>query len=129
MIKNNIKLEHLDSYAKRLSTKQMNMLYESKMNKKYKNRLFEDTDFLMESEDDDDEYTVYMSEFVLMMNDLTAEEALEFAVPGVDAEIDDENGVLFSTVYDKAYIDLLDELRIYAEDIRETVHPDFQEYL
>lgn len=43
MIKNNIKIEQLDAYAKRLSSKQMNMLYESKMHKKYSKPLNENS--------------------------------------------------------------------------------------
>lgn len=40
-MKNNISLSTLDEFAKRISSKQVNMLYENRMHKKYSKKVFE----------------------------------------------------------------------------------------
>lgn len=55
-MKNNLGLTTLDAYAKRISTKQVNMLYENRMHKKYKKMVFEGSNNIFE-----DNFAVYVT--------------------------------------------------------------------
>lgn len=129
MVKNNIKLEHLDLYAKRLSAKQMNRLYESKLNKTYQKRLFEDGVATVEVPEETEEvYSVYFSNFTMMMNELNEQDVAEYAFDGVEIKADEEGFLLFTSDMNR-FIELLASLKPYAEYLRETIHPDYQQYI
>lgn len=55
MKKNNISLSTLDEFAKRISTVQVNMLYENRMHKKYRKQLFESSNEIL-----DDNFCLYI---------------------------------------------------------------------
>ena len=56
----NIPLNVLDEYAKLLTPKQVNKLYESKCNKKYKKPLYENKQYQSK-----DNYSVYLTNYIL----------------------------------------------------------------
>ena len=56
----NIPLNVLDEYAKTISSKQVNILYESKCNKKFKKALYEGMEY-----QNDNSYSIYLNAYTL----------------------------------------------------------------
>lgn len=102
----NIPLNILDEYAKVISSKQANMLYESKCNKKYKKPLYENKKY-----QSDDNYNLYLSSFTLDEANSSIEKALSKYVSKHNLQyniVDD--GVYLYTPMAENYMSLLENL-------------------
>lgn len=73
-------LHVLDEYAKNLTKKQVSTLYETKMNKKYTKRLYE-------SDDDFEEYSLYIDAYVMEDNDIDPEDLKDSLLDIFDTNI------------------------------------------
>ena len=105
-MKHNIPLNILDEYAKTISSKQANMLYENKCQKKYKKRLYEDKAY-----QDDSNYHLYLSAYTLDEANSSVEKALIRYVSKHNLQynvVDD--GVYLYTALPENYISLLEHL-------------------
>lgn len=102
----NIPLNILDEYAKVISSKQANMLYESKCNKKYKKPLYENKKY-----QSDDNYKLYLNSFTLDEANSSVEKALSKYVSKHNLQynvVDD--GVYLYTPMAENYMSLLENL-------------------
>lgn len=100
-------LQVLDEYAKKLSKKQASMLYETKMNKKYSKMLYES---------EDDMLSLYLDAYTAENFGLTLEEIKETVLEETNDIIisELETGILFKTMNDNEYKDLLIILEDYG---------------
>ena len=120
-------LEHLDAYARSLTTRQTNMLYENRLHKAYKplNEAFEP--------DADEYYTIFLNNMTLKSHDSNSAKIVMQVVPNRDfiKYKATHYGVYFYVVIKQDYEDLLRILAElgYAEDIRGQVEPQFQDCL
>ena len=102
----NIPLNILDEYAKVISSKQANMLYESKCNKKDKKPLYENKKY-----QSDDNYKLYLNSFTLDEANSSVEKALSKYVSKHNLQyniVDD--GVYLYTPMAENYMSLLENL-------------------
>ena len=102
----NIPLNILDTYAKTISTKQANMLYENKCNKKYKKPLYEHLKY-----QNDNSYKIYLNSFTLDEANLNVDKALARYVNKHQLQynvVDD--GVYLYTPMAENYMSLLEHL-------------------
>lgn len=105
-MKHNIPLNILDEYAKVISSKQANMLYENKCQKKYKKRLYEDKAY-----QNDSNYHLYLSSYTLDEANSSIEKALIRYVSKHKLQyniVDD--GVYLYTPLPESYMSLLEHL-------------------
>lgn len=102
----NIPLSVLDTYARTISSKQSNMLYETKCNKKYKKKLYENMKY-----QNDDSYSLFLSNYTLDENNSSVEQALLKYVNknGLQYNVISE-GVYFYTPFIDNYLSLLEDL-------------------
>lgn len=102
----NIPLHILDEYAKTISQKQVNMLYENKCNKKYKKALYEDLKY-----QNDNSYSIYLNDFTLDEAELSVKKALVRYVNKHKLQYNVvSDGVYFYTPLEENYIALLEDL-------------------
>ena len=102
----NIPLNLLDEYAKAISSKQANMLYENKCHKKYKKHLYEDKKY-----QSDDNYHIYLNSYTLDEAHSSVETALSRYVSKYKLQynvVDD--GVYLYTPLPENYMSLLENL-------------------
>jgi hypothetical protein len=122
--KRNFTLEQLDAYARSLTTKQTNMLYENRLHKTYKplNEAFEP--------DADEYYTIFLNNQTLRENGSNAAKVVMQVVPNKDyIKYKATNyGVYFYVTIKQDYEELLQILAGlgYADAIRSQVEPEFQ---
>ena len=105
-MKHNIPLNILDEYAKVISSKQANMLYENKCQKKYKKHLYEDKAY-----QSDNNYHLYLSSYTLDEANSSVEKALIRYVSKHKLQyniVDD--GVYLYTPLPESYMSLLEHL-------------------
>ena len=114
--KRNFTLEQLDAYARSLTTKQTNMLYENRLHKDYKplNEAFEP--------DADEYYTIFLNNLTLKEHDSNAAKVVMQVVPNRDfiKYKATHYGVYFYVVIKQDYEELLKILANlgYADAIR-----------
>jgi len=102
----NIPLNILDNYAKTISTKQANMLYEHKCNKKYKKSLYENLKY-----QNDNSYKLYLDSFTLDNINLSVNEALAKYVNKHQLQYNVvDSGVYLYTPEPENYLSLLENL-------------------
>lgn len=102
----NIPLNILDEYAKTISSKQANMLYESKCNKKFKKALYEGMEY-----QNDDSYSIYLNAYTLDEAKSSVDKALVRYVNKYKLQynvVDD--GVYLYTPMAENYMGLLENL-------------------
>ena len=102
----NIPLNVLDEYAKTISSKQANMLYESKCNKKFKKALNEGMEY-----QNDDSYSIYLNAYTLDEAKSSVDKALVRYVNKYKLQynvVDD--GVYLYTPMAENYMGLLENL-------------------
>ena len=102
----NIPLNILDEYAKIISSKQANMLYESKCNKKFKKALYEGMEY-----QNDDSYSIYLNAYTLDEAKSSVDKALVRYVNKYKLQynvVDD--GVYLYTPMAENYMGLLENL-------------------
>ena len=122
--KRNFTLEQLDAYARSLTTKQTNMLYENRLHKAYKplNEAFEP--------DADEYYTIFLNNQALRENGSNAAKVVMQVVPNKDyIKYKATNyGVYFYVTIKQDYEELLQILAGlgYADAICSQVEPEFQ---
>jgi len=122
--KRNFTLEQLDAYARSLTTKQTNMLYENRLHKAYKplNEAFEP--------DADEYYTIFLNNLTLKEHDSNAAKVVMQVVPNRDfiKYKATHYGVYFYVVIKQDYEELLKILANlgYADAIRRQVEPAFE---
>lgn len=122
--KRNFTLEQLDAYARSLTTKQTNMLYENRLHKAYKplNEAFEP--------DADEYYTIFLNNLTLKEHDSNAAKVVMQVVPNRDfiKYKATHYGVYFYVVIKQDYEELLKILANlgYTDAIRGQVEPAFE---
>lgn len=103
---NKFSLQTLDEYAKTLSSKQVNMLYESKCGKSYKKKLFEHMKY-----QGDNYYRLYLDNFVMNENNLNKDKVLARYVSQYNLQYNVTNeGVYLYTPDPMAFICLNEQL-------------------
>ena len=103
---NNIPLNVLDEYAKTITTKQSNMLYENKLNKKFKKPLYENLKY-----QNDDNFTLYLSSDIINEANSTLEKVLVRYVDKHHLQYNIVNkGVHLYTPMAENYLELLEHL-------------------
>ena len=106
MKQHNIPLNILDEYAKTISSKQANLLYESKCHKKYKKPLYEDKKY-----QSDNNYKIYLNTFTLDEANSSIEKALVRYVNKHHLQYNVVNdGVYLYTPMAENYMSLLENL-------------------
>ena len=109
--KRNFTLEQLDAYARSLTTKQTNMLYENRLHKTYKplNEAFEP--------DADEYYTIFLNNQALRENGSNAAKVVMQVVPNKDyIKYKATNyGVYFYVTIKQDYEELLQWIRTHRE--------------
>ena len=106
MSTHNIPLNVLDEYAKVLTTKQSNMLYENKCNKKYKKVLYEDKKYQSNSS-----YRIYLNAYTLDEANINVTKALARYVSKYNLQYNVVNdGVYLYTPLAENYMGLLENL-------------------
>lgn len=106
-------LTELDRYAKRISTKQVGMLYESRMHKKYKKRLYESLT-VEDAEELEDCSNVYVTNDAAINAGYTPAELIADAVK-IDKSVSyrkDNNGMYLFSILPDVY----DELKGFLDD-------------
>ena len=102
----NIPLNVLDEYAKVLTTKQSNMLYENKCNKKYKKELYENKKYQSNSS-----YKLYLNSYILNEANINVNTALARYVSKYNLQYNVvDNGVYLYTPMAENYMGLLENL-------------------
>lgn len=102
-------MQALDEYAKKLTKKQVTMLYEQKMSKKYSKKIYE-------AADDFVEYEFYLDSYLIADLGMTMEEVIE----EVRAELGNEIRISESTTglnFKTSDSGLYDELLVLLEDM------------
>jgi hypothetical protein len=117
-------MQVLDEYAKKLTKKQMNMLYEQKMSKKYTKKIYE-------AEDDYVEYSLYLDSYIISELEMTPEDVTDEvrAEFGNDIRISESStGLNFVTSDSTIYGDLLvflEELGVEPATISDLTDPNY----
>ena len=102
-------MQALDEYAKKLTKKQVTMVYEQKMSKKYSKKIYE-------AADDFVEYEFYLDSYLIADLGMTMEEVIE----EVRAELGNEIRISESTTglnFKTSDSGLYDELLVLLEDM------------
>ena len=110
-------LQVLDEYTKALSKKQIQMLYEAKVDRKYSNRLFEST--IMDQEEDEVVYEMYVDDYTISELELTQEDVVESVRTNAEKFVNveyRENGICFKTADPDTYETIIDTMELLGID-------------
>ena len=125
MNKKGFSLVQLDEYAKRLTQKQANMLYENRMHKKYKKMLCE-----AHVMDEDEDFSLYLDDaafYEVSRAELLAE------IIGIDQSVKSRTtptGIYFYTDMPDVYVDIINTINDYGlSDYVDNVEPGYEHYL
>ena len=125
MNKKGFSLVQLDEYAKRLTQKQANMLYENRMHKKYKKMLCE-AHTMNENED----FSLYLDDAAFY--DVSRAEVLAEII-GLDQSVKSRTtptGIYFYTDMPDVYVDIINTINDYGlSDYVDNVEPGYEHYL
>ena len=125
MNKKGFSLVQLDEYAKRLTQKQANMLYENRMHKKYKKMLCE-----AHTINEDEDFSLYLDDaafYEVSRAELLAE------IIGIDQSVKSRTtptGIYFYTDMPDVYVDIINTINDYGlSDYVDNVEPGYEHYL
>ena len=125
MNKKGFSLVQLDEYAKRLTQKQANMLYENRMHKKYKKMLCE-----AHTMDEDEHFSLYLDDAAFY--DVSRAEVLAEII-GIDQSVKSRTtptGIYFYTDMPDVYVDIINTINEYElSDYVDNVEPGYEHYL
>ena len=125
MNKKGFSLVQLDEYAKRLTQKQANMLYENRMHKKYKKMLCE-----AHTMNEDEDFSLYLDDAAFY--DVTRAEVLAEII-GLDQSVKSRTtptGIYFYTDMPDVYVDIINTINDYGlSDYVDNVEPGYEHYL
>lgn len=125
MNKKGFSLVQLDEYAKRLTQKQANMLYENRMHKKYKKMLCE-----THTMDEDEDFSLYLDDAAFY--DVSRAEVLA-EIKGIDQSVKSRTtptGIYFYTDMPDVYVDIINTINDYGlSDYVDNVEPGYEHYL
>ena len=125
MNKKGFSLVQLDEYAKRLTQKQANMLYENRMHKKYKKMLCE-----AHTMNEDEDYSLYLDDAAFY--DVSRAEVLAEII-GIDQSVKSRTtptGIYFYTDMPDVYVDIINTINDYGlSDYVDNVEPGYEHYL
>lgn len=125
MNKKGFSLVQLDEYAKRLTQKQANMLYENRMHKKYKKMLCE-AHAMNENED----FSLYLDDAAFY--DVSRAEVLAEII-GIDQSVKSRTtptGIYFYTDMPDVYVDIINTINDFElSDYVDNVEPGYEHYL
>ena len=125
MNKKGFSLVQLDEYAKRLTKKQANMLYENRMHKKYKKMLCE-----AHTMNEDEDFSLYLDDaafYEVSRAELLAE------IIGIDQSVKSRTtptGIYFYTDMPDVYVDIINTINDFGlSDYVDNVEPGYEHYL
>lgn len=125
MNKKGFSLVQLDEYAKRLTKKQANMLYENRMHKKYKKMLCE-----AHTMNEDEDFSLYLDDaafYYVSRAEVLAE------IIGIDQSVKSRTtptGIYFYTDMPDVYVDIINTINDYGlSDYVDNVEPGYEHYL
>ena len=125
MNKKGFSLVQLDEYAKRLTQKQANMLYENRMHKKYKKMLCE-----AHTMNEDEDFSLYLDDaafYYVSRAEVLAE------IIGIDQSVKSRTtptGIYFYTDMPDVYVDIINTINDYGlSDYVDNVEPGYEHYL
>ena len=125
MNKKGFSLVQLDEYAKRLTQKQANMLYENRMHKKYKKMLCE-----AHTMNEDEDFSLYLDDaafYYVSRAEVIAE------ITGIDQSVKSRTtptGIYFYTDMPDVYVDIINTINDYGlSDYVDNVEPGYEHYL
>ena len=125
MNKKGFSLVQLDEYAKRLTQKQANMLYENRMHKKYKKMLCE-----AHTMDEDEDFSLYLDDAAFY--DVSRAEVIAEII-GIDQSVKSRTtptGIYFYTDMPDVYVDIINTINDYGlSDYVDNVEPGYEHYL
>lgn len=125
MNKKGFSLVQLDEYAKRLTQKQANMLYENRMHKKYKKMLCE-----AHTMNEDEDFSLYLDDAAFY--DVSRAEVLAEII-GLDQSVKSRTtptGIYFYTDMPDVYVDIINTINDYGlSDYVDNVEPGYEHYL
>ena len=125
MNKKGFSLVQLDEYAKRLTQKQANMLYENRMHKKYKKMLCE-----AHTMDEDEHFSLYLDDAAFY--DVSRAEVLAEII-GLDQSVKSRTtptGIYFYTDMPDVYVDIINTINDFGlSDYVDNVEPGYEHYL
>lgn len=125
MNKKGFSLVQLDEYAKRLTQKQANMLYENRMHKKYKKMLCE-----AHTMNEDEDFSLYLDDAAFY--DVSRAEVLAEII-GIDQSVKSRTtptGIYFYTDMPDVYVDIINTINDYGlSDYVDNVEPGYEHYL
>ena len=125
MNKKGFSLVQLDEYAKRLTQKQANMLYENRMHKKYKKMLCE-----AHTMDEDEDFSLYLDDAAFY--DVSRAEVLAEII-GLDQSVKSRTtptGIYFYTDMPDVYVDIINTINDFGlSDYVDNVEPGYEHYL
>ena len=125
MNKKGFSLVQLDEYAKRLTKKQANMLYENRMHKKYKKMLCE-----AHTMNEDEDFSLYLDDAAFY--DVSRAELLAEII-GIDQSVKSRTtptGIYFYTDMPDVYVDIINTINDYGlSDYVDNVEPGYEHYL
>ena len=125
MNKKGFSLVQLDEYAKRLTQKQANMLYENRMHKKYKKMLCE-----AHTMDEDEDFSLYLDDAAFY--DVSRAEVLAEII-GIDQSVKSRTtptGIYFYTDMPDVYVDIINTINDFGlSDYVDNVEPGYEHYL
>ena len=125
MNKKGFSLVQLDEYAKRLTQKQANMLYENRMHKKYKKMLCE-----AHTMDEDEHFSLYLDDAAFY--DVSRAEVLA-EITGIDQSVKARTtptGIYFDTDMPDVYVDIINTINDYGlSDYVDNIEPGYEHYL
>ena len=125
MNKKGFSLVQLDEYAKRLTQKQANMLYENRMHKKYKKMLCE-----AHTIDENEDFSLYLDDAAFY--DVSRAEVLAEII-GIDQSVKSRTtptGIYFYTDMPDVYVDIINTINDFGlSDYVDNVEPGYEHYL
>ena len=125
MNKKGFSLVQLDEYAKRLTQKQANMLYENRMHKKYKKMLCE-----AHTINEDEDFSLYLDDAAFY--DVSRAEVLAEII-GIDQSVKSRTtptGIYFYTDMPDVYVDIINTINDFGlSDYVDNVEPGYEHYL
>ena len=125
MNKKGFSLVQLDEYAKRLTQKQANMLYENRMHKKYKKMLCE-----AHTMDEDEDFSLYLDDAAFY--DVSRAEVIAEII-GIDQSVKSRTtptGIYFYTDMPDVYVDIINTINDFGlSDYVDNVEPGYEHYL
>ena len=125
MNKKGFSLVQLDEYAKRLTQKQANMLYENRMHKKYKKMLCE-----AHTMDENEHFSLYLDDAAFY--DVSRAEVLAEII-GLDQSVKSRTtptGIYCYTEMPDVYVDIINTINDYGlSDYVDNVEPGYEHYL